>query len=99
MPEMLENSAMTTGLENVFIPLPKKGSAKECSNYCTIEFISHANKVMLKNFQARLQQYMNEKLQKYKLGFEEAEEDIKFPVSVRSWRKQRSSRKHLLLLC
>ena len=54
---------------------------------------------MLKNFQARLQQYMNEKLQKYKLGFEEAEEDIKFPVSVRSWRKQRSSRKHLLLLC
>ena len=44
---------------SVFIPLPKKGNAKECSNYNTIVFISHASKVMLKIFQARLQQYMN----------------------------------------
>ena len=45
-----------------FIPIPKKGNAKECSNYCTIVLISHASKVMLKILQARLQQYMNWKL-------------------------------------
>ena len=44
---------------SVFIPIPKKGNAKECSNYCTIGLISHASKVMLKILQARLQQYMN----------------------------------------
>ena len=44
---------------SVFIPIPKKGNAKECSNYCTIALISHASKVMLKILQARLQQYMN----------------------------------------
>ena len=44
---------------SVFIPIPKKGNAKECSNYCTISLISHASKVMLKILQARLQQYMN----------------------------------------
>ena len=44
---------------SVFIPIPKKGNAKECSNYCTIALISHASKVMLKIPQARLQQYMN----------------------------------------
>ena len=44
---------------SVFIPIPKKGNAKECSNYCTITFISHASKVMLKILQARLQQYVN----------------------------------------
>ena len=44
---------------SVFIPIPKKGNAKQCSNYCTIALISHANKVMLKILQARLQQYMN----------------------------------------
>ena len=43
----------------VFIPIPKKGNAKECSNYCTIALISHANKVVLKIFQVKLQQYMN----------------------------------------
>ena len=43
---------------SVFIPIPKKGNAKECSNYCTIALISHASKVMLKILQARLQQYM-----------------------------------------
>ena len=44
---------------SVFIPIPKKGNAKECSTYCTIALISHASKVMLKILQARLQQYMN----------------------------------------
>ena len=44
---------------SVFIPIPKKGNAKECPNYCTIALISHASKVMLKILQARLQQYMN----------------------------------------
>ena len=44
---------------SVFIPIPKKGNAKECSNYCTIALISHAGKVMLKILQARLQQYVN----------------------------------------
>ena len=47
---------------SVFIPIPKKGNAKECSNYCTNEHISHARKVMLKILQARLQQYMNSEL-------------------------------------
>ena len=44
---------------SVFIPIPKKGNAKECSGYCTIALISHANKIMLKILQARLQQYVN----------------------------------------
>ena len=44
---------------SVFIPIPKKGNVKECSNYCTIVLISHVSKVMLKILQARLQQYMN----------------------------------------
>ena len=47
---------------SVFIPIPKKDNAKECSNYCTIVLISHASKVMLKILQARLQQYMNREL-------------------------------------
>ena len=47
---------------SVFIPIPKKGNVKECSNYCTIALISHASKVMLKILQARLQQYMNQEL-------------------------------------
>ena len=47
---------------SVFIPIPKKGSAKECSNYCTITFISHASKVTLKILQARFQQYVNREL-------------------------------------
>ena len=52
----IENSAVATGLEkSVFIPVPKKGNAKECSNYRTIALISHSSKVMLKILQARLQ--------------------------------------------
>ena len=53
----------------VFIPIPKKGNAKECSNYCTIALISHASKVMLKTLQARFQQYMNHELPDVQAGF------------------------------
>ena len=57
MPANLENSTVATGLErSAFIPIPKKGNAKECANYSTIALISHASKVMLKILQARLQQ-------------------------------------------
>ena len=52
-----------------FIPIPKKGNAKECSNCCTTALISHANKVMLKILQARLQQYVNRELPDVRAGF------------------------------
>ena len=54
---------------SVFIPIPKKGNVKECSNYHTIALISHASKVMLKIFQARLQQYVNRELPDVQAGF------------------------------
>ena len=54
---------------SVFIPIPKKGNAKECSNYCTIALISLANKVMLKILQGRLQQYVNSELLDVQAGF------------------------------
>ena len=54
---------------SVFIPIPKKGNAKECSNYCKIALISHTSKVMLKILQARLQQYMNCELPDIQTGF------------------------------
>ena len=54
---------------SVFIPIPKKGNAKECSNYRTITLISHSSKVMLKILQARLQQYVNRKLPNVQAGF------------------------------
>ena len=71
MPENLENSAVATGLErSVFIPVPKKGNAKECSNYCTVvQTIAHASKVMLKILQAKLQQYVNRELPDAQAGF------------------------------
>ena len=66
----LENSAVATGLEKVsFHSNPKKGNAKECSNYHTIALISYASKVMLKMLQARLQQYMNCELPDVQTGF------------------------------
>ena len=65
----VEYSAVATGLEKVsFIPIPKKGNAKECSNYCTIALISHASKIMFKILQARLQQYMNRELPDIRAG-------------------------------
>ena len=54
---------------SVFIPIPKKGNAKECSNYCITAHISHASKVMLKILQARLQQYVNHELPDVQAGF------------------------------
>ena len=54
---------------SVFIPIPKKGNAKDCSNYCTIALISHASKVMVKILQARLQQYVNCELPDVQAGF------------------------------
>ena len=78
---------------SVFIPIPKKGNAKECLNYHTIALISHASKVMLKILQARLQQYVNRELLMFKLVLEKAEEpEIKLPISAGSWKKQESSR-------
>ena len=58
----------------VFISIPKKGNAKECSNYCTIALISHASKVMLKILQARLQDYMNCELPDVQAGFRKGRE-------------------------
>ena len=79
---------------SVFIPIPKKGNAKECSNYCTTALISHTSKVMLKTLQARFQQYVNLNFQMFKLVLEKAEEpEIKLPTSAGSWKKQESSRK------
>ena len=70
---------------SVFTLIPKKGNAKECSNYRTIELISHASKVMLKILQARLQQYVNRELLMSKLVLKKAEEPkIKLPTSSRS---------------
>ena len=70
MPPNLENSTVTTGLEKVnFIPVPKKGNAKECWNYRTIALISHASKVMLKILQARLQHCVNHELPDVQAGF------------------------------
>ena len=77
---------------SVFIPIPKKGNAKECSDYRTIVLISHSRKVMLKILQARLQQYVN--FQMFKLVLEKAEEpEIKLQTSVGTLKKQETSRK------
>ena len=57
------------GKRSVFIPIPKKGNAKECSNYCTVAFISHASKLMLKILKMRLQQYVNQELPDVQAGF------------------------------
>ena len=69
MPANLGNSAVTDWKKSVFIPIPKKANAKERSNYRTIALISHANKVMLKILQARLQQYMHCELPDVQAGF------------------------------
>jgi len=80
---------------SVFIPIPKKGNAKECSNYHTITLISHASKVMLKILQARLQQCLNCELpQVQEKDLEKAEEpEIKLLTSVGSLKKQENTRK------
>ena len=69
---------------SVFIPISKNGNAKECSNYHTIAFISHASKVTHKILQARLQQYMNQKRPDVQADLEKAEEPDKLPTSTGS---------------
>ena len=95
MPATLENSAVATGLEKVSFHFnPKKGNAKECSNYCTIAFISHASKIMLKILQARLQQYVNRKLPDVQAAFRKGRGTRdQIATSAGSWKKQESSRK------
>ena len=80
---------------SVFIPIPKKGNATECSNYCTTALISHASKVMLKILQARLQQYMNCELPDVQARFRKGRgiTEIKLPTSAGSSKKLESSRK------
>ena len=79
---------------SVFIPIPKKGNPKECSNYCTIVLISHASKVMLKILQARLRQYVNRELPDVQAGFRKGrgtrDQIANIPGSLK---KQESSRK------
>ena len=79
---------------SIFIPIPKKGNAKECSNYCTIALISHASKVMLKILQARLQQYMNHELPDVQAGFRKGKGTTdQIANTAGSSKKQESSRK------
>ena len=81
---------------SVFIPLPKKSSAKECSNYCTIALISHTSKVMLKVLQARLQQYINHELPDVQAGFRKGR-GIRDQIANICWiiEKQETSRKKI----
>ena len=100
MPANLGNSAVATGLEKVSVhPIPKKGNAKECSNYCTIALISHASKVMLKILQDKLQQYVNCELPDVQAGFRKGRRTRdQIATSIGSSKKQESSRKTSALL-
>ena len=95
MSASLENSAVAQDWKrSVFIPISKKGNAKGCSNYHAISFISHANKVMLKNFQASLHQYVNCELPDVQASFRKGRETRdKLLTSTGSSKKQESSRK------
>ena len=100
MPANLENSAGPQDWKmSVFIPIPKKGNAKECSNYCTIALISHASKVMLKILQARLQQYVNHEISDVQAGFRKGR-GTRDQITNILWiiEKARVLEKHLLLL-
>ena len=93
------SSGHMTG-RSVFIPIPKKGNAKECSNYCITVLISHASKLMLKILQANLQQCMTQNFQMYKLDLERAEETRDQIASIH-WiieKLREFQKKHLLLL-
>ena len=104
MPANLENSGVATGLErdwkwSVFIPIPKKDNAKECSSYHTTALISHASKVMLKILQASLQQYMNCELPEVQARFRKVrgtrDQITNIPWIIES---KRVTEKHLFLL-
>ena len=91
----VENSAVATGLKrSVFIPIPKNGNVKECSNYHTIALISYTSKVMFKILQARLQQYVHCELPNVQAGFRKGRgtrDQIDNILWI--WKKQESSRK------
>ena len=97
MPANLENSQQwpQDWKRLAFIPVPKEVNAKECSNYCTIELISHASKVMLKILLTRLQQYVNHELEPdVQAGFrKDRGTRDQLPTSLVSSKKQESSRK------
>ena len=100
MPTNLENSAVATGLEKVSFHslffIPKKGNAKECSDYCRIALISHASKVMLTFLQARLQLYMNRELPDVQAGFQQGRGTIHQIANIRSiMEKARESQKNI----
>ena len=84
---------------SVFIPIPKKGNAKECSNYRTVALISHASKVMLKILQARLQQYVNHELPDVQAGFRKGR-GTRVQITNIRWiiEKARVPEKHIFLL-
>ena len=84
---------------SVFIPIPKKGNAKECSNYRTVALISHASKVILKILQARLQQYMNRELPDVQGGFRKGR-GTRDQIANIHWviKIARVAEKHLFLL-
>ena len=84
---------------SVFIPIPKEGNAKECSNYCTIAFISHASTVMLKILQGRLQQNMNHELPDVQAGFRKGR-GTRYQISNIRWiiKKARGFQKTSALL-
>ena len=102
MPANLEDSAVATGLEKVsFHSNPKKGNAKECSNYRTVALISNASKVMLKILQARLQQYMNHELSDVQASFRKGRgtnqrSNCQHPLD--HWKSKKVPEKHLFLL-
>ena len=95
MPANLENSVVAMDWRrSVFIPIPKKGNNKECSNYHTIALISHTSKVMFKIPHGRFSNTWTMNFQMFKLDLEKAEEpEIKLPTSVGSLKKQEISRK------
>ena len=100
MPANLENSPVATGQEKVSFPIPKKGNAKECSNYYTIALISHASKVMLKILQARLQQYVICELSDVHAGVRKGRGTRDQIVNIR-WiikKAKEFQKKHLFLL-
>ena len=99
MPANLENSAVATGLEKV-IPIPKKGNAKECSNYHTTALISRASKVMLKILQSRIQQYVNRELADVQAGFRKGR-GTRDQIASICWiieKAREFQKKHLFLL-
>ena len=100
MSATLQNSAVAANWKrSVFIPIQKKGNAKECPNYCTTALISHTSKVMLKILQARLQQYVNGELPDVQAGFRKGRV-TRDPIANIHWIMKKSKRvpeKHLFL--